>query len=211
MSKIGIVVPTRGLVFTRVLEAIERERKNYDTTLYLSDHLPIPDGHNFLAKQALVDGNEWILFIEEDTVIPAGAFEKMLAVQADIVCTDYGVSGWSCITKNKQGEILWCGLGCTLVHRRVFEALEEPYFRADMTLMLPDFEWKQLPEEYVKNRNYGNLDIWFCMKAREKGFKIVQVEGEAEHLQLIELGQRGINNGIHDIKQKPEISKHQVI
>lgn len=208
---IGIVIPSRGLIFSKTLEAIERERRNYETKLYVSNDLPIPEGHNDLCVQALKDGNEWILFIEEDTVIPTGALEKLLAVQADVACIDYGVAGWSCITKNTEGEILWCGLGCTLIKRTVFEALEVPYFRADMVLTLPEFTWRQLPEEYVKTRNYGNLDIWFFTKAREKGFVIKQVEGECDHLQLVELGQRGINEGIHKIIKKPEIKNHQVI
>lgn len=209
--KIGIVLPTRGLIFSKTIEAIERERKGYETTLYISNDLPIPKGHNELCVKALEDGSDYILFIEEDVVIPARSFEKLLAVNADIACIDYGVSGWSCITKNKEGQILWCGVGCTLVKREVLEALERPYFRADMALSLPDMVWKQLPEEYVKTRNYGNLDIWFCTKAREKGFKIVQVEGECEHLQLVELGEKGKNYGIHNIQRKPEIKNHQVI
>ena len=209
--KIGVCLPTRGMVFSKTVQALEEQRINYDITVYYSHDLPIPKGHNSLCEKALKDGNEYIFFLEEDVVIPTGTLEKLLAVHADIACIDYGVSGWSCITKNKEGEILWCGLGATLIHRRVFEALEMPYFRADMALHLPDMVWKQLPEEYVKNRNYGNLDIWFFSKAKEKGFKIVQVEGECEHLQLVELGQKGINEGIHKITEKERIKNHQVL
>ncbi len=211
MAKIGIVIPTRGMVFSETIQAIERERKNYDTKLYISTDLPIPEGHNRVVAEALRDGSEYILFIEEDVAIPAGACERLLGSNAAIACIDYGVSGWSCVTRNEQGEILWCGLGCTLIHRKVFESLKEPYFRADMALYLPEFRWQQLPEEYVKNRNYGNLDIWFFTKAREAGFEIKQVEGECRHLELISLGQKGINSGLHIIKQKPKISNHQVL
>lgn len=209
--KLGIVTPTRGMLFTRTLEAIERERIGYDTTLYLSHDLPIPDGHNSLCEKALADGMDHILFIEEDCVIPAGALEKLLAVDADIACIDYGVSGWSCITRGVEGKILWCGLGCTLVRRKVFESLEKPYFRADMVLDLPDFKWRQLPESYVKTHNYGSLDIWFFTKVREKGFEIEQVAGELDHLELVELGKKGRNHGVHQIKEREKISKHQTL
>lgn len=210
-KKIGICVPTRGLVFSRTIEAIERERKGYDTTLYISNNLPIPEGHNQLAEKALRDGNDYILFIEEDVVPLARTLEKLLVVDADIACIDYGVSGWGCVTKDIKGNILWCGLGCTLIKRQVFEALEKPFFRVDMVLDLPDFKWRQLPEEYIKTKNYGSLDIWFCTQAREKGFVIKQVEGEAEHLKLDSLGERERNHGLHQISNKAKISKNQII
>lgn len=216
MTKIGVVLPTRGMVFSRTIEALEGERKNlnkdYETTLYISHNLPIPKGHNDLCVKALEDGNDYVLFVEEDCVIPTGAIEKLLAVNADIACIDYGVSGWSCITKNKLGEILWCGLGCTLVKRAVLEALQRPYFRVDKVLRLNDMTWQDLPESYIENKNYGTLDIWFFTKAREKGFKIMQIENlECDHLELISLGEKGKNHGIHNIGIKPKIVKHQII
>lgn len=209
--KIGIVVPTRGLVFSQTMAAIERERQGYETKLYISHDLPIPSGHNELCQQALEDGNDYILIVEEDVVIPAGALEKMLAANAAIACIDYGVSGWSCITRDQTGEILWCGLGCTLIHKSVFEALEKPYFRADMVLKLPEYQWQKLPKEYVEKRNYGSLDIWFCAQAKALGFEIKQVPGECRHLKLDELGKKERNYGVHLISEKPRISQYQMI
>lgn len=208
---IGVVLPTRGLVFTRVEQALESFRNEYELKVYRSDNLPIPKGHNLLTEQALKDGCDYIWFVEEDTVPPARSLEKLLAAQADIACIDYGVSGWSCVSKNLQGEILWCGLGCTLVKRKVLESLERPYFRVDKTLRLNDWTWTDLPADYLDNRNYGGLDIWFCWQARLAGFKIVQVEGECDHLQLDVLGQKGTNNGLHQISTKPRIQNNQIL
>ena len=44
-----------------------------------------------------------------------------------------------------------------------------------------------------------------------KGFTIKQIDGEAKHLKLEELGRSEINKGLHTIVQKPKIEKHQVI
>ena len=209
---IAVILPTRGLLFSKVLMALEEERKKYDIKIYCSDHLPIPDGHNTLTKQALEDGADFLWYVEEDTVPPARAIEKLLAVHADIACIDYGVSGWGCVTKNNQGEILWCGLGNVLIRREVFEAMQYPYFRVDKVLRLNDWTWQDLPEDYAKSKGYGGLDIWFFSEARRLGFKINQVEGEeAVHLQLDELGKRGINNGLHTISEKPKIEKRQIL
>ena len=208
---IGVVLPTRGLVFTRVEEALEDIRKDHEIRIYRSHDLPIPEGHNKLAEQALLDGCDYIWFVEEDTVPPARSLEKLLAVNADIACIDYGVSGWSCVTKDTQGEILWCGLGCTLVKREVLEVLKRPYFRVDKALRLNDWTWTDLPVGYLEKRNYGGLDIWFCWQSREAGFKIVQVEGECEHLQLDALGIRGTNNGLHQISVRASIENNQIL
>jgi hypothetical protein len=209
-SKIGIIIPTRGLVYTEVEQAIE-ELRDSGTKVYRSKDLPIPDGHNSLTRQALEDGCDWIFYIEEDTVPPPEAMKKLMQADSDIACIDYGVSGWGCVTRNPKGEILWCGLGCTMVKRSVLESMTYPYFRADMTLRLNDWTWQKLPDEYIRTKQYGSLDIWFCDQARKLGFTITQVEGECEHLELVELGKRETNNGLHTIKARPRISKNQIV
>lgn len=207
---IGVILPTRGLVFTKVEEALEKERANHEIRIYRSHDLPIPQGHNNLTEQALKDGCDYLWFIEEDTVPLAGSLEQMLQANGDIVCVDYGVSGWGCVTKSTAGEILWCGLGCTLINRRVFEELETPCFRSDKSLRLNDWTWQDLPAEYVNSRGYGNLDIWFCWQARSKGFVIKQIDGECEHLGLTALGLPGRNNGLHSISPKSKIENQKI-
>jgi|SRR3990167_3039085 len=203
---IGIILPTRGLLFSEVLEGVEKNRKNYETELFISSNLPIPEAQNHLVAQALANSSITHLWmVEEDTVPFARALEKLLQSDEDIVAIDYGVAGWSCITKDKTGEILWVGLGCTLVKRTVFEGLEKPWFRTDKSLRLNDWQWIDNPAKY------GTLDIWFCTKAKEAGFKIKQIKGECKHLQFDEIGKKEHNDGIHKISQKPMISKHQTI
>lgn len=208
---IGIVLPTRGLVFTRVESAIERIRGKHSIKVYRSDNLPIPLGHASLVEEALSEGVTHIWMIEEDNPPLLDALDKLLAANADIACIDYGVNGWGCVTRNPQGEILWCGLGCTLIKREVFEKVPKPWFRVDKTLRLNDWTWQDLPEEYIKTKQYGSLDIWFFTQARKNGFSITQVEGEVDHLELINLGKRGTNNGLHEIGLRPKIEKKQIL
>ena len=203
---IGVILPTRGLIFTEVENALDKNLESYDHKIYRSFTLPIPDCQNFLVEQALKDNPSYLLFVEEDVVIPDGTLTKMLLKDGDIVALDYGVEGWGCVTKDSSDKILWCGLGCTLVKREVFDKLDKPYFRSDIELRLNDWTWIKSPPD-----KYGGQDIYFGCKSREAGFKIVQVEGEAKHLKLESLGQPTINNGLHQIGVKPNITKNQIL
>jgi hypothetical protein len=207
---IGVVLPTRGFVFTEVEDSISRNMRKYDHKVYRSFNLKIPDCQNTLVAEALSDGCKQILFIEEDTVMPDKGIDRLLMIDSDIACIDYAVNEYSCITRNKNtNEILWCGLGCTLVKREVFDKLEEPYFRSDKLLRLND--WPNVVWIDAGEQGYGGQDIYFCMKAREAGFRIKQADGECRHLRLQELGRTEINNGLHQISRKPIISKRQVL
>ena len=203
---ISVCLPTRGMVFCEVEDAIEKIRKVHNIKVFRSWDKKIPDAQNFLVEQALKENSTHIFFVEEDVVIPDNALDKLLMLDADIACIDYSVNGYSCVAKDKKTqEILWCGFGSTLVKREVFDKLEKPYFRTDKTLRLNDWQWVN------NSAKYGGQDIWFCMTAREKGFKIQQVPGEVKHLMLIALGEKEMNNGLHLIVQKPTITKYQII
>jgi len=207
---IGVILPSRGLIFAEVEDSISKNLEKYNHKIYRSFNLPIPECQNMLVEQALADECKYLLFVEEDTVMPDGAMERLLLADADIACIDYAVSGYSCITRDKNtNEILWCGLGCTLVKPEVFSKLEKPYFRSDKVLLLnswPNVEWVNAGAQA-----YGGQDIYFCMMAREKGFRVKQVDGECKHLKLVELGRREINNGLHIIEAKEPITKRQTL
>lgn len=203
---IAIVLPTRGLVFTQVENAIEKMRETHEIRVFRSDDKPIPDAQNFLVEQALKTNASHILFLEEDTVPSPLALTAMLYANADIACIDYAVNKYGCVARDKETrEVLWCGFGCTLVRRGVLEALEKPWFRTDKTLRLNDWQWLDVPAKY------GGQDIWFCTKAREKGFTIKQLPGECKHLSLVMVGRAGENNGAHFIVPRERITKKQII
>lgn len=203
---IAIILATRGTVFTEVESAIEKMRKLHFLMVFRSFDKPIPDAQNYLVEQALELSPTHLLFIEEDTVPPEGALERLLAANSDIACIDYGVNGWSCVAREKTtNEVLWCGLGCTLVKRTVFDKLEKPWFRTDKSLRLNDWQWVENPYKY------GGLDIWFCTQAKNTGFSITQVGGECKHLRLDELGKAETNGGLHRISEKEKITKANIV
>lgn len=202
---ITICTPTRGLIFTETAKAISDVLLHVEGVVLYSWNLTIPEAHNYLVENALLMNPTHILFIEEDNVPTRQGIQNLFNSDADIACLDYGVEGYSCTAKTRKGEILWCGMGVTLIKAEVFRNLERPWFRSDKSLRLNDWKWVDNPSKY------GGQDIWFCTKAREKGYKIVQVEGEARHLKLESLGRIEYNKGLHVIKDKPKISKQQYV
>lgn len=208
---IGVILPSRGLIFAEVEDAISKELSGNNYRVYRSWGLKIPECENYLVEKALKDNCSHLLFIEEDTVIPEYGFFYLMEANSDIACIDYGVSGWSTITRDKKtSEILWCGLGCTLIKREVFLTLQKPWFRSDKALLLnfwPEEKWIDAGKQA-----YGGQDIWFCINARKKGFRIKQVPDlEAKHLRLDSLGKPEINNGLHQISQKPRVENYQTL
>jgi len=202
---IAVIRPTRALSFTRSEIALDEIRDSFDMRVFRSFDKPIPNCFNDLVEGALLHKPDYILFLEEDIVLPLDKFREMLNIDVDIVFVDYSVNGFSCSARNKEGEILWCGVGATLVKAQVFDKLEKPYFRTDKTLRLNDNKWIDNPAKY------GGQDIWFFTKCREAGFKITQIEGELEHLELVSLGVKEMNNGLHNVGIRDKISKLQII
>lgn len=202
---IAILVATRGLVFTETDILIDKIVNYFDSQVFRTFDKKIPDAQNYLVEEALKTEAQYFLFIEEDNVPTFEQVKSMVNYDRDISFVDYGVAGWSCSARKSDTEILWCGLGATMVKRKVFEKLERPFFRTDKSLRINDMTWTDIPMKY------GGHDIWFFTKARESGFKITQVVGEARHLKLEALGTPEINHGLHKIGEKPKISRKQII
>lgn len=204
-----VIIPTRGLIYSRTLTSLIKSNINLNKDLIIVEGLPIPDSHNKGVEIALQDYDPYILFIEEDMVLPEGALDKMIKMDKPVVCIDYPVgNGYSTIAK-KNGEILWCGLGCTLIRRNIFDAIEKPWF--DIS-----YSWRIVSDnpfkiEKVENLNkYGGHDINFFIKVRKAGYKIYQLPGfEAEHLECLALKKGDYNQGVFEIKAKDKISKLQ--
>lgn len=203
---VAVATPTRGLIFTEVIEYVESMRSTYPNIRhFLSHDLPIPDCFNTITEQILQDEKyEYIFYIEEDTVPPIQALDHLLEAMKDydIAAIDYAFnSGSNTIVRNINGDILFTGFGCTLIKREVLMAFEKPIFRADRAYNIGMLQWYPVDSSKV----YGMYDIIFGSEARKKGFRTTQVDGECTHLELQQLGAKEINNGCHVIGTKGRI------
>lgn len=191
--KIAVCMPSRGLIHSRTIEHVLRETQSAPAQyFYLFTHdKPIPDCFNDLVKRALDHEADYIWFVEEDMKLPEGVLRAMLDRHKPIVTVDYPV-GKSNTVKIENNEVVFCGTGCLLVKSEVFKGLE-PYFRADIEYILPDYT--PTPSKH----GYGKQDIDFCIRVRELGYKIHLLEKPAGQYRIAELGEAGVNDGCHKV------------
>lgn len=206
---VAIITPSRGLIFAEVIEYIEAVRSTYpNIALFASHNYPIPDCFNNLTEQAYNNPKfQYFWFIEEDTVPPALTLDKFFVAmqEFDMAACDYGFNGgWNTVVRSEvTQEILFSGFGCTFMKRKIFDVMPKPWFKADRAFNISNMQWYAIDP----HRAYGMYDIDWGSRIREKGFKIGQIEGECRHLQLNQLGQKEVNNGLHIISEKDRIMK----
>ena len=217
MVTFAVVTPSRGLVHSATVEAVLGNvagRRGF-RGWYLTHDMPIPDCDERVAEMGLASGADTLWFVEEDVIPPPGALAASFALLAeghDVAAVDYPVgsldAGWGCLVRDKAGDILWTGLGATLIRRAVFEKLPRPWFTTEWRYTRrAGGEWVAERADRNSAARFGQQDIRFFMDARAAGFRIGQVPGMvAGHALLREAGTQGSNHGTHTIDVRTRIT-----
>lgn len=212
MGSFVVLTPSRGLVHSRMLEAV---LSNVEQAVgagheyrgwRLSHSLPIPASHESVTSAGMASGAEAFWYVEEDNVPPPGALLALMALQTPVAALDYpvGESPTSGCILHRIGAPLLVGLGCTLVNRRVFEALERPWFRTDVAYQMRGNALVELDHGY----EYGGLDVSFSVRVAEAGFALGEVAGMVcGHALLRTWGQQQTNAGFHTIEIRQSIER----
>lgn len=171
---VDIAVPTySGRVHHLFLRSIVALGKPKGSGLIVIPGTAIHHARNRSVEFHLKNGKDYLLFIDDDMVFEPDALQRLLEADKDIICgmAFMRVSPfYPCVynfDKNAQigkrytpivpsakSELIkagGCGMFFTLIKRKVFEKLKEPYFW---------FEGEQ------------GEDLYFCRKALEAGFEI---------------------------------------
>lgn len=212
--KIVTCIASRGLVHSRTMESVLKnlQSRSKDRCKIIFTHdQPIPQAQNSLVGKALKLKADYLWFVEEDMLLPNKVINRMLEMNKPVVAVDYAVGEKRYSTIAYQnGEILWCGLGCTLIKREVFDKIGYPWFEADKTVRITS----QKPFRYVIDEDvpykYGGHDILFGLKCKEKGVEISQLKGvTAGHIKPVETGRDGSNDGTHKFEVWKNIRNFQ--
>jgi len=181
--KVAGLFPSRGLIGSQMMEAVDANLEGHDHVKFYSHDLPIPESFNYLVLKFLKTSHDYAWFVEEDVVPPTDGLNAMFAEESPISFIDYPLKNRpdSPCYGTYRGKLIWIGLGCTLVHREVFERLGHPWFESQWKYVSVhegsghgDPVLKIYPDP---ERPYGGQDLFFCYNALRMGFDIRIVMG----------------------------------
>lgn len=214
--KLAVVLPSRGLVFSKTVEELYREL--HDVCEFLGDHYdvfyshgrPIPECFNIPTEEALKGKYDYVLFVEEDMVLPEGILRKMLDKCAPAVACDYPVSGGKggTVMYDNEGQALFTGCGLLLVSTDLLKSLPKPIWRTDIQWK-PHMDDGKINFEISLNndKHYGQRDVAFGLRLYANGTPIVVMEETIGQRQLVKRGEKGANDGFHEVLDRMEIVK----
>lgn len=195
--KIKIGVPARDEVMTgfmfSMVNMVARTAASTDIEIRFSTSAGtlICDQRDKLAKAALAEQADWLLFADSDMRFPSDALVRLLAHGEPIVACNYttrrapaepvafktlGTAEKLWTTQDSTGleECAAVGMGLMLIHTEVLKAMEKPWF------FIP----------YLKDVDgHWGEDVWFCNQARKAGFATLidhDLSKEIKHIGLRE-------------------------
>jgi hypothetical protein len=207
--KVAVIIPSRGLMFSKTAEEIVRNTQGVPHQKFFAHKLPIPDCFEWPTIKALKDPDiTHLWFIEDDMILPDDILRMMLNEPADVVTCDYPADkkGRGVVFQARDGKVVFGGLGCTLVKREMMDKLKPPYFRTDIRwhptnlgtavmFMAGNPTGKAQPDEY------GKQDVNFFMKLHVAEATISLFPLKLGQRKLVKLGQAGSNNGAHVVEE----------
>jgi len=208
--KIAVILPSRGLMFSQTAEEVLNNLKDIPHKVFFSHRKPIPNCFEDPTNEALKDKSfTHLWFVEDDMILRPDTLGKLLEADANAVTADYPVTkeGKGSVFYDKGGNAVFCGTGCLLVKRSVFEGIKTPYFTDTVTWTILNYgESIKIVGKEGKS-GYGTHDVTFSIKLWNNGVKINVIKQKLGQRKLISLGKAGSNNGAHNIEAWRKIVK----
>jgi GT2 family glycosyltransferase len=178
MSKVFIGIPSKdSKIHARLVETLLPQMRDHLFAI-VAGISPVAHARNMLVDGFLKTDATHLWMVDDDTIPPKDALEKMLAVDADIVTAvtpiirenkivsniypDVGGKPLAMDTiharaaKGERFTVAGAGASCILIKRAVIEKLAHPYFA----------------EVWSEDGNFMTEDIFFGNVAQEEGFAI---------------------------------------
>lgn len=214
MEKLAVVLPSRGLMFSETFEELLGELEGFNYEIYWSHGKGLPECFNEPTERILKDKNVYaVLYVEDDMIIPKGILKKMFAVQYPVVALDYPFQqqGDATTLHDPKGMAFWTGTGFLLVAKSVLKQMEQPIWRTDTTFdPFIDKDTIHFWPRKLDKIYYGLHDLRFGLLLYSAGMPIYTMEQTAGQRKLVNLGEKGTNNGAHEVLELTEVGRDLV-
>lgn len=214
-NKLAVVLPSRGLMFSRTFEELLRELKDFHYEIFWSHGKSLPQCFNDPTEEALADPDVFaVLYCEDDMILPKGILKKMFARNYPVVALDYPfkADGDATMLHDPAGNALYSGTGFILIAKGILEALPKPIFRTDTAwdTMIKGDTLLFWPRKLTKVA-YGLHDVNLGIVLFANNIPIKPMEITAGQRKLVKLGEPNTNNGAHQIKDLAVVGRDLVI
>jgi len=209
MTRVAVILPSRGLMFSRTAEEVVRNVRTISHKFFFSHKRSIPMCFEIPTLQVLEDSTiTHLWYVEDDMILPDNTLADMLSEDKDVITCDYPVTrdGKGAVLKIGK-EIVYCGTGCLLIKRHVFDKLEHPYWRSDIRWTPLNYGTTiKLAGSMFNGEAYGLHDVTFGVRLHNLGIPIVLYKTIGQR-KLVELGKTGTNDGAHKIESWTRVKK----
>jgi len=200
---IGVIFPSRGLLFTETLKELLDELSGLTHTIYWSHGNTLPECFNKPLKKALNGSHSHILIVEDDMVIKPGILKEMLDLKKDIVTCDYPVfeTPSGTVLYDYQDRAIFTGTGFMLIKTEVLEKMPKPIFRSDIQWSFKNrFDKIVFTPEIVNPKTvYGQHDVTFGLYHYLNNEPITITKTKLAQRKLVNRGQSSNNKGADEI------------
>lgn len=214
MDKLAVIVPSRGLMFSETLEELLGELEGFNYEIYWSHQKSLPECFNEPTERALADPEVFaLLFCEDDMIIPKGILKRMFAQNYPVVALDYPFQqdGDSTCLHDPKGYAFWTGTGFLLVAKSVLQQMEKPIWRTDTTFdPFIDKDTIHFWPRKLDKIYYGLHDLRFGLLLYSAGVPVLPLAKTAGQRKLASLGEKGVNNGAHNIVELTKVGRDLV-
>lgn len=214
MVQIAVILPSRGMSYSKTMEELLRELKNYKYKIFFSIGNTLPDCFNKPLDKVLKE-KKWthVLIVEDDMILPKGILKQMLAKQYPVVALDYPfVKDYEAtVLHDPAGTALYTGTGFMLIERWVLDAMPKPIFRTDIAwdmMITTDNKLKCWPRDVSKAKTYGLHDVNFGITLWTNDIPIQVMNRTAGQRKLIQKGTAGINSGADKIIELTKVLRN---
>lgn len=190
-----MAILTREIVTTKWAFGLRNISLPSSSGVVFKSGAPFDVARNAAVTDALEAGFQWLMFLDDDVIPPGDVFYRLAGHNADIVSGLYyrrqepicpvamtldakGQAQWVTTWNppNSIVEVDLVGAGCLLIHRRVLERMQAPWF---------EWEIGKNDPSAPKGRSAMSEDFTFCLKAKAAGFKIhLDTSIRCEHVGL---------------------------